>query len=446
MRCDGHAAAPYGRAVGVAYDRADRELPTIEIADDRDRRAGRRVRPADPAAVVVVAAARARRAGGDRRPTRLGAVRRPRRRAHRRQPDARHVPDPDRAEGVDRGRRRRRRGPWPRGRRGAQPGRARRGPPPRRQGRQPDQPPVAGGGQPPVPAHRLRAPRRPTSTATRSTDRRRGSPRRARSSVEVLGGLADLPVAVGAGAARARRRPRRPGGGRGRRTGPARARPAGGSPACRSCAARMASSPRSSPIAPSAATAASRTSGSSPAPAPPASATSASSTSSPTTSCSPHAHAATSTTAGSASASSGREVDARVAGGDLGRPPAHGRVGVGERRRAARRRRARRGARARRARSPAPPGRRSVEAGAGAVADVAGVPGRRRRHGVRPVDRSLLEQVGERGHDPRQAERGDGGDARRRSRAPARSWRRPPTPGAAAPAGWYGGATASATS
>ena len=51
----------------------------------------------------------------------LRPVRGPGRRSDRRHADARHVPHPDRAEGMDRGRGGRRRSAWPRGRRGAQP-------------------------------------------------------------------------------------------------------------------------------------------------------------------------------------------------------------------------------------------------------------------------------------------------------------------------------------
>ena len=248
------------------------------------------------------------------------------------------------------------------------------------------------------------------------------------------------------GRVRGRRRPRRPVGAPGRRTGPARAPLGGGSPGGRSVAARMASSARSSPSAPSAATAASRTSGVAGTAC--ANSIRRPSTSPATASCSPHAHAAISTTVASGSPSARRQVDRRGAAPPA--PPPAGAPPRRDRRAAERagRRRARRAGRGRRARPPAPLGRRRPGPGA---------PSSRRRC-ARPARRSLpvtslLEQVGERGHDPRQAERRHGrqhradddrqpgaGDHRphpaQRARRPGTAERPPRAPGRARGAGF----------
>ena len=168
----------------------------------------------------------------------------------------------------------------------------------------------------------------------------------------------------------------------------------------------MASSPRSSPIAPSAATAASRTSGSRPAPRRRPAPTSVASTSS--------AHDLV------LAARPRRDLDdGRVGVGERGRRSTSGwRGGELARPAGARRRRGRRtppqswssSSTPRRSRAPSAvartPGRRAASpAAAVATSPVCPASGARLAAG-----RSLLEQVGERRDDPRQAERRDGGE------------------------------------
>ena len=227
-------------------------------------------------------------------------------------------------------------------------------------------------------------------------------------------------------------------GARGRRRAPAPAPRGGGSPGGRSSPPGWRRAPRSSPSAPSAATAASRTSGSCPL-GPPARPISVSSTSAGTTSRSPHAHAAISTTVASASPSHGdRSISGRRAASSTARRRTDG-VGIidlggeqvvvehAEPVEGAERGRPHTADR----RRPAPPRRR-----------------RRRpcaRRGRPRAGRSLLEQVGERGDDPRQAERRHRGQhGADDDRQPGAGDDRPHPAQRARPAG-TGGATASRT-